>query len=171
LLTSVVLRGRPIYVDPSRDVALIALRSREAAHVETAGYRVVRPAVWPSPPLPEGAGVVFIGYPGSWRLQVSWHELDFAAVTLGLLIHSVHSDYFTCHREAAYSEQLQPVNDEVPDFNLAGCSGGPAFLIEQGELLIPHLCAIVSEDWPIGDDVLLLRLARLDTLPVRPLRE
>jgi hypothetical protein len=163
----VVLRGRPIWLDRSRDVASIGMRSDEGARIEAAGYRVVRPAMWPAPPLAPGAGVVVIGYPGSWRLRVSWHELDFRAVTLGMLVHSVHSDYFTCHREETYSEQVHYVNEEVPDLNLAGCSGGPAFLIEDRELLVPHLCGIVSEDWPIGGDIL-VRLSALNTLPLRP---
>lgn len=148
------------------DIATIPITSAQIEAIERDGKRVIRPHSWPPPEPKINDGILFAGYPGSWRLVLSWDELDFRATTLLVLVHSVHERYFLCHRDPNYSAPVQVnVQEEVPGMDLAGCSGGPVFLVrnESGELLVPQLCGVVSQDRPVGDHTL-LQLARLDAL-------
>ena len=153
-----------VRIDVSRDIATIPLTKEQVQSIERNSNRIVRPSEWPPPEPKAGDGVLLAGYPGAWRLMLSWNELDFRSITLLLLVHSVHDRYFMCHRDPAYVEQVRAdVQKDVPSLDLAGCSGGSVFLVrnEAGELLVPHLCGLVSQDHQIGDDIL-VQLARLD---------
>lgn len=171
--TQVIAGPLDLTIDPASvrfskalDIATIPITPVQVQAIERDGKRVIRPGAWPPPEPKINDGVLLTGYPGSWRLVRSWDELDFRAVTLLVLVHSVHDHYFMCHRDPDYSEPVQvDVQEEVPGLDLAGCSGGPAFLVrnESGELLVPQLCGVISQDRPIGDHIL-LQLARLDTL-------
>jgi hypothetical protein len=160
-------------LDPQRvrlseafDIATIPITPEQVTRIERDDKRVVRPSAWPPPDPKENDGVLLVGYPGAWRLVPSWNELDFRAVTLLLRVHAVHDRYLMCHRDPDYAEQVRvETQEDVPGLDLAGCSGGPVFLARNvpGELLVPELCGLVSQDRPVGDHIL-LQLARLHTL-------
>jgi hypothetical protein len=171
--TQVIAGPLNLVLDPSRarlnepwDIATFPLTAAQVAAIERDGHRIIRPTVWPPREPQTGDGVLLAGYPGAWRLPVSWNEVDFRATTLLVLVHSVHDRYFMCHRDPDYSDQVRVgMQEDVPGLDLAGCSGGPVFLVrnESGELLAPELCGLVSQDRPVGDHIL-LQLARLHTV-------
>ena len=151
------------YVDDERiDVATVPLTANEVARVEAAGYRVFRPTGWPPPSVVVGDGILMAGYPGAWRQQVSASEHDFGAMTLLLIVQSVHDAEFIAHRDPAFSEPVPIVEDVLP-MAVGGCSGGPVFLVRQELVLIPRFAGVVKQGWiPFGAVDVVLRFARLD---------
>jgi hypothetical protein len=89
--------------------------------------------------------VVFIGFPKNWPVVSSWQDVDFRAVTSLALVHRVRTDEFICQLDPAYVEQYLVGWDEVPEADIRGMSGGPAFLVRNAaeKLLAPQLCGIV----------------------------
>jgi hypothetical protein len=58
---------------------------------------------------------------------------------------------------------LGGLEDDLPPLNVAGCSGGPVFLLRPSLVLVPQLCGLVKEGWAVfGGDDIVLRFARLD---------
>jgi len=89
--TSLELTADTVSLREDIDVATVRITEDQLLEIERNGYRATRPVSWPPPQVEVGDGILMAGYPGTWRLPVSWHELDFRAVTLGLLVHSVHA--------------------------------------------------------------------------------
>jgi hypothetical protein len=155
------------YIDEEAiDVATVPITEHDLAAIEAAGYFVIRPGSWPPPTVHEGDGVVLAGYPVSWRAQVSWHEHDFAAVTQGLLVQSLHAAEFVAHRDPAFLDSVAVTLEDMPPLAVGGCSGGPVFLVRLTAILVPQLCGIVKQGLrPVQDaGDILFRFARLDCL-------
>jgi hypothetical protein len=151
------------FVDESAiDIATVPITQEQLAQIEAAGFRAIRPASWPPPQVAVQDGILMAGYPSPWRLEVSWHEQDFRATTLGLLVHSVHSTEFVAHRDPAYSNSVSVSLEELPILDLRGCSGGPVFLLRHEPILVPQLCGIVKQGWHVDEGNIIIRFARLD---------
>jgi hypothetical protein len=148
------------------DIATIPITASDVAAIEAAGLRVIRPGSWPLPTVQEGDGVVLAGYPGGWRTAASWHEHDFAAVTQGLLVQSLHEAEFVAHRDPAYLTSVTVTLEDVLPLGVGGCSGGPVMLVRLTPILVPQLCGIVKQGLrPVPDtEDILFRFARLDRL-------
>lgn len=105
----VVLGDVEVRVDPNaveldrqRDIATAPLTPEERDAVEADGLYIVRPSTWPPPPPGPGAAVVSAGYPGPWRLQLAWDELDFRSFVMLALVQEIRDNEFVCHLDPAY---------------------------------------------------------------------
>ena len=70
--------------------------------LEKDGLQVVRPAEWPLPIPAVYDPVVLAGYPGEWRSDLSWHELETGAETMRSFVRSVGEEQFTTHLDPEY---------------------------------------------------------------------
>lgn len=151
---------------PERDVATVRMTAKQRDALEADGLYVIRPPAWPPPAPVAGAAVVMSGYPGPWRLQLAWDELDFRSFVMLALVHEVRDNEFVCHVDPAYVVETRVVTPEAPPkVALPGLSGSPAFIVPNDPkvLLAPHLCGVVTQGVDLAGS-LIVRYARLDSL-------
>ncbi len=152
---------------PELDVATVPLTPRDLSVLEADGLHIIRPPTWPPPSLRRDDPVVLAGFPGPWRRQLSWDELDFRSFTMLALVHEIREDEFVCQidREFLVERRILP-QEELPPLDLRGLSGGPTLLVRNNdrELIAPQLCGIVKEGWNLGDGNVIVKYARLDCL-------
>jgi len=156
-----------VWFDLERDVATARLTPKQRDVLEADGLYIIRPPVWPPPPLAPGTAVVMCGYPGPWRLQLAWDELDFRSFVMLALVHEVRDDVFLCQLEPADVVETRAVtSEEIPEVALPGLSGGPAFVVSNNptELVVPQLCGVATQGLDLGEGNLIVRYARLDRL-------
>jgi hypothetical protein len=129
---------------------------------------IVRPDIWPTPTIRLGEGILFVGYPKSLRIVMSWRDVDFRADTKLALVHELRRDRFTCLMDPAFVDRHRVGVEDVPDdSDLPGFSGGPGFLVRQDEtILTPRLCSIVSQGVNFGGGAQLITLIPLDIVQV-----
>lgn len=95
------------YVDDEViDVATLPLTHRQMHSIEQAGYWIYRPVEWPLSTAAQNDSILMVGYPSSWRLEVSVSEHDFQATTQGLIVQSVHAAGFIAHRDPAFGDEV-----------------------------------------------------------------
>ena len=145
-----------------QDIATVRLSTTQLQALEAAGSLVYRPAEWPPADLMMNDPVLAVGFPGKWRRHVSWNELEFLSTTKLALVHQLRDHEFACQLDPEYTDQYDanPTEEVSPD-DLAGMSGGPAFLVRQETLVIPRLCGIVKDGWTLGDENRIIYFARL----------
>jgi hypothetical protein len=97
------------------DLAVIDL-SDYVTHGLLPPERFHEPAVWPTPPVREGAFVFFGGFPGAWAEQLGLAHLRFNALTAISEVHSIADTHFYARIEL---EKCEISGD--PD---AGCARG-----------------------------------------------
>ncbi len=159
------LDSRSVEMNPERDLATARLTPKERDTLEADGFYIVRPSAWPPPAPAAGSAVVLAGYPGPWRLQLSWDELDFRSFVILALVHEVRDDEFVCQLDSAYIVETRAVtSEEPPEVALPGLSGSPAFTVsnDPAKLVAPQLCGVVKEGWSLGDGNLIVKYARVD---------
>ncbi len=159
------LDSHTVEIDPARDLATARLTPKERDTLEADGFYIVRPSAWPPPAPAAGSAVVLAGYPGPWRLQLSWDELDFRSFVILALVHEVRDDEFVCQLDSAYIVETRAVtSEEPPEVALPGLSGSPAFTVsnDPAKLVAPQLCGVVKEGWSLGDGNLIVKYARVD---------
>jgi hypothetical protein len=69
---------RIAFSDTSLDLATIGVNETQIRLLESQGYRIVRTDQWP--PVPElhmNDPVLMAGFPGTWRLHVTWDQIVF----------------------------------------------------------------------------------------------
>lgn len=155
-----------VQLDLGRELATVRLTPNQRDVLEADGLYVVRPPTWPPPTPLLGTAVVMSGFPGPWRLQLAWDELDFRSFVMLALVHEVRDEEFVCHVDPAYVVETRAVtSEEPPEVALPGLSGSPAFMVPNDPkvILAPQLCGIVTEGVELSGN-LILRYARLDRL-------
>lgn len=155
-----------VQLDSARDLATVQLTPTQRDVLEEDGLYVIRPPAWPPPAPVVGTAVVMSGYPGPWRLQIAWDELDFRSFVMLALVHEVRDHEFVCHVDPAYVVETRAVtSEEPPEVALPGLSGSPAFMVSNDPkiVLAPQLCGVVTEGVQVAGN-LILRYARLDQL-------
>jgi hypothetical protein len=147
------VRGQLRLSEPVLDLATVQLSNTQMQLIEREGYRVVRPDRWP--PVSEiglNDPVLVVGFPGSWRIHVTWDQIDFRSVTKLALIHQLQPREFACQLDPAFVDQYEAEHAaDLASEQLPGMSGGPGFLVRQGLLVVPRLCGIIKQGWDLGD--------------------
>lgn len=156
-----------VELDQRRDLATARLTSEQRDALQADGLYIIRPPAWPPPTPAPGTAVVMSGYPGPWRLQVAWDELDFRSFVMLALVQEVRDDEFVCHLDPAYIVETRAVtSEEPPEVALPGLSGSPAFIVASNPaaLVAPQLCGVVTQGLDLGEGGLIVKYARLDRL-------
>ncbi len=146
--------ARLIAEDERLDIATLSVSAREVGILEDDDLQVVRPPEWPLPIPAVHDPVVLAGYPGEWRADLSWHELDLGAETMRAFVRSVTEEQFTTHLDLEYQVQHQIDVSEGPrPFAFAGLSGGPTFLepASPNVLAIARLCGTPATPHTVHD--------------------
>jgi len=152
--------------DSALDLATIQLSKTQVQLIEAEGYRVARPDRWP--PASEirlNDPVLAAGFPGTWRLHVTWDQIDFRSVTKLALIHQLRANEFACQLDPAFVDEHEAEQTTtLPAEQLPGMSGGPAFLVRQESLVVPRLCGIIKDGWDLGDGNQIIYFAPLTVI-------
>lgn len=107
--------------------------------------------------------ILLAGFPGAWRRQITWDALDVPGTTMLAMVHHLRDDEFVCQLDPAFVDRdvADYGEDIVQGDQLPGLSGGPALLVRQERIIVPHLCGILKEGVVLGGSRL-LSFARLD---------
>ncbi len=127
------------------DLATVPLSGPQLNALEADGYRIIRPTQWPPPALADRDPVLVAGFPGAWRRQISWDTLDLPGTTKLALVHHLREDEFVCQLDPAFVDRDVVVHDDLAEDELPGMSGGPALLVRQETVVVPHLCGILKQ--------------------------
>lgn len=114
------------------DLATIKLNFVQAEAITSGGEigsLFFEPRSWPPQSLVEGDFIAFGGFPGQWRKEIAFDELEFPTFSSGACIVSqVADDRFACQFEREYWVTALNIDNRDPLYNLGGMSGGPAFI-------------------------------------------
>ena len=131
--------------DPSLDLATIAISGAQLSAIERE-HVIVRPDVWPPPELALSDPVLFVGYPKSMRITFDDGGIDFRSGSkLGLIHRLLPNGQLLIQHDPEFVDGRQVGWEEAVETELGGYSGGPGFLVRQEPILVPRLCAVVSE--------------------------
>jgi len=152
--------------DASLDLATIPVTETHVRLLEADGYRVVRPDAWPpASELLMNDPILAVGFPGAWRLHLSWDEIDFRSVTKLALVHQLGSGQFACQLDPAFVERYEVGDpDSLPAEQLPGMSGGPGFLVRQDLIIVPRLCGVIKHGLDLGDGNQIIYFAPLNKI-------
>jgi len=147
------------------DIATLRLSDAQVNALEADGYRVMRPTQWPPPTLTDRDPILVAGFPGAWRRQIAWDTIDLLGTTKLALVHHLRDDEFVCQLDPAFIDRdVADHGEPLAEDELPGMSGGPALLVRQETLVVPHLCGILKQGVAFEGDNRLLYFARLDRI-------
>jgi hypothetical protein len=132
----VELKASDICRSDSQDLAMIPITAALATVLEN-DVVTVRPPLWPPPALQAGDPILFAGFPAAGRVGQG-NDVDMSGITSLAIIHSVHDDEFVAHLDPDYLERRgDPTSPSylLDETAVRGLSGGPAFLVDQGDEL------------------------------------
>lgn len=144
------------------DIATLRLSDEQTRAIEADGYLIMRPGGWPPPALADRDPILVAGFPGAWREQVAWDTLDLRGATTLALVHHLREDEFVCQLDPAFVDRELDGHDNLAEDKLPGMSGGPAILVRQEAIIVPHLCGLLKQGLALEGGNQLLSFARLD---------
>jgi hypothetical protein len=112
-------------------IDLQGLSLRELQNDKGIGSFFFTPARWPPEGVKQGDFVAFGGFPGVWRQNLSWHEIQFDSWSSGgTEVSSVSEDHFVCQFEREFWVETFNLRgrDGLDLRNLGGLSGSPVFI-------------------------------------------
>lgn len=149
---------RLVWTDLDGDLAFLRVDSEDVDRIGVLPCEALRG--WPPPKPMADDSLVVAGYPGSERRHVDSESVEFGSCAALLSVTSVSDKHVSCQFErdrwmSTEGTDLPPVGAD-----LAGMSGGPAFLVQ--DVSYP-LVGVVAEQLCLGEIVRIRTLAHLPT--------
>ena len=152
------IESRLIAEDENLDIATLRLTEAE---IESVNGTSIGHGCWPVQPPAKDEEVVIVGYPGKWRKQYSWDELEIGHIGFALKVSDVSRSKFVIEimpKNLVFNKGAYHPNEL---FDFGGVSGSGTFVIRG---LSPEIVGIISRVSPPTGKPNLLVCARTDLI-------